>query len=127
MEKPAPQPTEVSRPYWDGLERGVLTLQRCTGCGKFRHYPRLLCDSCYSLEVEWVQASGRGELHSWTVAHHAFHGGFAEELPYVLAVVDLEEGVRAMGRLRGVPAGDIRIGLPVQFTVEEHLPVFVAR
>ncbi len=79
-----------------------------------------------------MEASGRGEVHSWTVAHHAFHPGFIGELPYVLVVVDLEEGVRALGRLRGVPSPEIRIGLPVQLTVEQRddglaLPAFVRR
>jgi uncharacterized OB-fold protein len=128
--KPVPHPNEVSAPYWESLEQGVLSLQRCTTCKKFRHYPRLVCDSCYSLDVEWVESSGRGEVHSWTVAHHAFHPGFVADLPYVLAVVDLEEGVRAMGRLRGIDPAEIRIGLPVEFTVEQRddgvaLPAFV--
>ena len=128
--KPVPHPNEVSAPYWEGLEQGVLNLQCCSACKKFRHYPRLVCDSCYALDVEWVESSGRGEVHSWTVAHHAFHPGFVGDLPYVLAVVDLEEGVRAMGRLRGIDAADIRIGLPVEFTVEQRedgvsLPTFV--
>ena len=132
VSKPVPHPSELSAPYWESLSQGVLSLQRCARCEKFRHYPRLVCDGCYSMDVDWVEASGRGEIHSWTVAHHAFHPGFVGDLPYVLAVVDLEEGVRALGRLRGVPPVDIRIGLPVQFTVEQRedglaLPVFVRR
>jgi uncharacterized OB-fold protein len=130
MSKPVPQPTEISTPYWGALSEGVLSIQRCTGCGAHRHYPRELCDKCYSMEFEWVTTSGRGTLHSWTVAHHAFHAGFADELPYIVAIVDLEEGVRAMGRLRNVPAREIRIGLPVQFVAEERedgvtLPAFI--
>ncbi len=130
MTKPVPQPTEVSTPYWGALSEGVLSIQKCAGCGAFRHYPRELCDCCYSTEVEWVTASGRGTIHSWTVAHHAFHAGFADELPYTVVIVDLEEGVRAMGRLRNVPAREIRIGLPVQFVSEERedgvtLPAFI--
>lgn len=71
-----------------------------------RHYPRLLCDRCYSTEAAWHEASGRGRIHSWTVAHHAFHPAFAADLPYTLLTVDLEAGVRALGRWRGdgVPA-----------------------
>jgi hypothetical protein len=128
--KPVPHPNDVSLPYWQGLEQGVLSLQRCLRCKHLRHYPRPVCDRCYSMEVEWVEASGRGAIHSWTVAHHAFHPGFVADLPYVLAVVDLEEGVRAMGRLRGVAHGELRIGLPVEVTVAQRddglaLPVFV--
>ena len=130
--KPVPHANELSQPYWDGLTIGVLSLQCCVACGKFRHYPRLICDQCYSLEVKQVAASGRGVIHSWTVAHHPFHPGFAEDLPYVLAVVDLDEGVRAMGRLHHVAADEIRLGLPVQFVPEKRddgitLPTFVPR
>ena len=73
-------------------------LQCCNNCGKVRHYPCLLCDACYSNAVHWKPATGRGTVHSWTVAHHAFHPAFADELPYVLVTVDLEDGVRALGR-----------------------------
>ena len=130
VSKPAPHPTDVSLPYWESLSQGVLSLQRCAHCDKYRHYPRLVCDNCYSLEVEWVESSGRGEIHSWTVAHHAFHPGFVGDLPYVLVIVELDEGVRSMGRLRGIDAADIRIGLAVEFTVEQRqdgvtLPAFV--
>ena len=99
--KPAPQITGLSRPYWEAAAQGVLVLQRCSGCGKVRHYPRLLCDQCYSDAVEWIPASGKGRIHSWTVAHHAFHPAFAAELPYTLITIDLDEGVRALGRWRG--------------------------
>lgn len=99
--KPAQIPTELSRPYWEGAAVGRLMIQRCTACGKLRHYPRLLCDACYSDAVDWVEASRRGAIHSWTVSHHAFHPAFKAELPYTLVTVDLEESVRALGRWTG--------------------------
>jgi uncharacterized OB-fold protein len=99
--RPAQIATDLSRPYWDAAAQGRLVLQCCAACGKIRHYPRLLCDSCYSDTAHWVPASGYGAIHSWTVAHHAFHPAFADELPYVLVTVDLAEGVRALGRWRG--------------------------
>ena len=98
--KPAPQPSELSRPYWDAAAEGRLVLQCCAACGRTRHYPRHLCPACYSNAVLWKPASGRGTVHSWTVAHHAFHPAFAAELPYTLVTVDLVEGVRALGRWR---------------------------
>lgn len=110
-DKPLPHPSPLSQAYWDAAAGGRLVIQRCAACGKLRHYPRLLCDSCYSDAVDWVQASGRGKVHSWTVCHHAFHPGFAAELPYTLVTVDLEEGVRALGRWQGDAFG---IGTPVQ-------------
>lgn len=97
-DKPVATPTELSQPYWDGVARGELRLQACAACGTIRHYPRLLCDRCYSDAVEWRTASGRGRVHSWTVAHHPYHPAFAAELPYTLVLVDLDEGPRALGR-----------------------------
>jgi hypothetical protein len=128
--KPVPEPTRDSKPYWDGLDEGRLLLQQCAACRKIRHYPRPVCDACYSMEVDWVEASGRGRVHSWTVAHHPFHAGFKDELPYILALVDLEEGVRMNAQMRGMAADEMRIGLPIRVDFERTtdgvtLPVFV--
>ena len=98
--KPLPQVSEVSRPYWEAAAEGRLLLQRCGKCATIRHYPRLLCSACYSDAVDWTEASGHGTVHSWTVAHHAFHKAFAAQLPYTLVTVDLDEGVRALGHWR---------------------------
>jgi uncharacterized OB-fold protein len=128
--KPLPEPGRDSKPYWDALREGRLVIQACGACGKLRHYPRPVCDVCYSMKVAWRQVSGRGRLHSWTVSHHPFHPGFKSELPYVLATVDLEEGVRMLAQLRGVASEEIAVGLPVEVvferaTEELTLPVFV--
>ena len=112
--KPLPEPTRDSKPYWDGLNEGRLLLQQCAACRKVRHYPRPVCDGCYSMEVAWIEASGRGRVHSWTVAHHPFHPAFKGELPYIVAVVDLAEGVRMNAQMRGVTPGEMAIGLPVR-------------
>ena len=71
--RPVPPPSALSAPYWEAAAAGRLMIQRCGDCGLLRHYPRLLCNSCYSTAVDWVEASGRGAIHSWTVAHHAYH------------------------------------------------------
>jgi uncharacterized OB-fold protein len=128
--KLTPSPTADTQPYWDGLNEGRLRLQRCADCGKLRHYPRPVCDACFSMNVAWVDASGRGSVHSWTVTHHAFHPGFKPDLPYALVTVDLDEGVRMQAQLRGLDPSELRIGLPVQVAFEAAtdsltLPVFV--
>jgi uncharacterized protein len=128
--KPVPSPTRDTQPYWDGLNEGKLLIQKCGQCGKLRHYPRPLCDACYSFEVEWVEASGIGKVHSWTVTHHPFNMGFKRDLPYALVTVDLAEGVRMQAQLRDVPVERIAIGFPVTLRVERAkdgltLPYFV--
>lgn len=128
-QKPVPQPTPESAPYWEGAKQGKFLLQRCINCAKVRHYPRIICDHCYSSKVEWIEASGHGKIHSWTIAHHAFHPAFAAEVPYVLVTVDLEEGVRSLGRLQ--KDSSIWLDMPVRVTFEQTaegtpLPVFIA-
>lgn len=127
--KPRPTPTLDSQPFWDGIKEGRLLLQKCGNCGKVRHYPRPMCDACYSMEVDWVEAAGRGTVHSWTVAHHAFNPGFKGELPYVVALVDLDEGVRISAQMRDVKPDAMKIGMPVRIDLEDAgngviLPVF---
>ena len=113
-QKPIPDPTLESQPFWDALREHRLTIQQCASCGKFRHYPRPVCDQCYSLDVKWSEISGEGVVHSWAVCHHAFHPGFKDEIPYVLVTVDLAEGVRMVGRLLDAKADSLRIGQPVR-------------
>jgi uncharacterized OB-fold protein len=129
-DKPLPEPSPDTAPYWDGLHAGKLMLQSCGACGKIRHYPRPVCPFCYSMETRWQPASGRGLVHSWTITHHAFHPGFKRDLPLMLATVDLDEGVRMQAQLRGVDASDLKIGMPVRIVFEAAtkdvtLPVFV--
>ena len=129
--KPMPHPDAVSQPYWDAAAEGRLSLQRCTSCGLVRHYPQHVCPRCTSLGVEWIDASGRGTVQSWTVAHHAYHPAFKTDVPYTLVIVDLSEGPRALGRLDPASQGSLRLGLPVRisFTHEPGgaaLPVFTA-
>lgn len=129
--KPAPHPSALTQPYWDGTAQGELRIQHCAACGKPRHYPRYICDACHSFDVTWKPASGRGTVHSWTVAHHAFHAGFRGDLPYTLVVVDLAEGVRCLGRFSEPAGRGLRIGLPVCLSFTEGggsyaLPVFSA-
>lgn len=127
--KPIPHPSPDTQPYWDGLAAGKLLIQRCRGCGKLRHYPRPVCDGCWSMAHDWVAASGRATVHSWTVCHHPFHIGFKAESPYVLLTVDLAEGVRAMGQLRGLDPAALKLGLAMELGFERTaegpvLPVF---
>ncbi len=119
---------ELSAPYWEGAGRNALVLQRCDNCGKIRHYPRVLCDHCYSFATSPVEVSDTGEVHSWTVTHHAFARDLPAEPPYTLVTVDMSSGVRMLGLLRR--SEQIRCGLPVRLTFEQRsdrdpLPVFV--
>ncbi|MEQ8231143.1 MAG: OB-fold domain-containing protein [Gammaproteobacteria bacterium] len=118
-DKPRPEPTALSAPYWDGLRAHRLLLQRCSRCGQVRHYPRPVCDACYAMEYDWVEASRVGRVHSWTVCHHAFDPAFKAELPYVLVTVDLDEGVRVQAPLRGAGDDALRLDRAVAIDFED--------
>ena len=120
--KPLPRIDEESRGYWEALARHELYLQRCRDCGTLRFYPRALCPSCLSSAVEWVRASGRGTVYTFTVTHQNQAPGFREELPYVLAIVELEEGPRLMTNVIGCPPDALRVGMPVEVVFDDVTP-----
>lgn len=130
-ERPLPTPTRESQPYWDGLREGRFMLQHCAKCGKARHYPRPVCPHCFSMENTWREAPLGGRIHSWTVCHHPFNFFFKSMAPYVVALVDMEAGVRVNAPLRGVADDALKIGAPVRLAFEPvtkdvTLPYFVA-
>ena len=117
--KPLPRIDEESRGYWEALARHELYFQRCRDCGTKRFPPRAACPSCLSSATEWVRASGRGAVHTFTVTHQNQAPGFREELPYVLAIVELAEGPRLMTNVVGCPPDTVRIGMPVEVVFED--------
>jgi uncharacterized OB-fold protein len=100
--KPQPQIAPGNEPYWQALREHRLVIQRCANCKQLRHYPRPMCDACYSMEFDWQELPARGHVHSWTVTHHPFHPGFKRDVPYVTVTVDLESGIRLQTPLLGV-------------------------
>jgi uncharacterized OB-fold protein len=101
--------------YWDSARRHALELPYCTACRAFHHYPRAVCPQCLSSDLEWRAVSGRGRLHTFTVVHRG-PKEFPLGTPYVLAIVELDEGPRLMSNLIGVAAdpGAVHIGMPVE-------------
>ena len=123
---PMPEPTELSRPFWDGAKEHQLIIFRCRECGHHIHPPRPLCDRCLSWSVAPHPVSGRGTLFSYTVTPSAFHPYWADRVPYVVALVDLDEeaGVRLMTNLVDCPEDLLRVGLAVEVVFEERAPGF---
>jgi uncharacterized protein len=126
--KPAPAPDERSQPFFDGAARGVLMLQRCRACSAW-HFPvREVCPECLATDLEWTQASGRGQVHSFVIMHRVFHPGFGDRVPYNLAVVELDEGPRMNTNLVGVEDDAIHVGMRVRARFDEDAPgVFIPR
>ena len=115
---PVPTPDEASAQYFEGAAAGRLMLMRCLSCGTYRYPSRDRCDACWSTDTEWVQASGRATLHSWVIFHQVYHPGFADRVPYNVAVVELEEGPRITTNIVGVGNDALRAGMPLQVTFE---------
>ena len=116
--KPLPRIDESNRPHWEGARAGELRVQRCLGCGALRYPPSRWCSQCLSEETEWVATGGKGKVWSWCVFHRAYFKGFEAEIPYVVALIELDEGIRLYSNLVGVPREDIRIGMPVRAVFE---------
>ena len=117
--KPIPIPDEASRPFYEGAREHRLMLQRCSACGTW-HWPVISrCPACLSTDVSWAQASGKGTLYTFALMHQILHPGFASEVPYNVAEIDLEEGVRMSSNIIGCSNDDLRIGMPLEVTFED--------
>lgn len=111
LAKPMPQPTPVSRPFWDGLRDNRVLIQRCGACDAWVFYPRSRCHHCLSDDLAWHQVSGTGTLYTFTIARQPTAPFFADEVPQRLAVVELDEGVRLTTTLVEVDDADVRVGM----------------
>ena len=117
--KPLPAPTLETRPYWDGCKRHELRIQRCAACGHYQFYPRIYCAQCFSDRVEWVTASGRATVLTFTVVRRPVSPAFAQDVPYVVALVTLEEGPSMMTNIIGCAPEQVAIGMRVAVTFED--------
>jgi uncharacterized protein len=111
--KPLPGPDAVSGPYWQAAAEGRLLVQHCPSCGHRQWYPRALCTAC-GADPEWLECSGRGTVHTYTVVRQMGMRAFRDEVPYVVAMVDLEEGPRVMGGITDCEPEAVAIGMPVE-------------
>ncbi|HEY1822842.1 MAG TPA: Zn-ribbon domain-containing OB-fold protein [Trebonia sp.] len=110
---PAPAVNPETREFWAATAQGRLLLKRCLDCASVIWYPRAFCPECASLRTEWFEASGRGQIYSYTVNQRG-EGAYKEAAPYVLAYVELDEGPRIMTNITGADDADLAIGLPVE-------------
>jgi uncharacterized OB-fold protein len=104
---PAPQVTPETQPFWDAAGRGTLLVKTCRACGQPHHYPRALCPFCFSDRTEWVTASGRGTIYSYSVMRRV-------PAPYAIAYVTLEEGPTMMTNIVDCDLDALRIGQAVK-------------
>ncbi len=121
--RPLPEADPDSAPFWEGVSRGELLLQRCGECATFRFPPGETCPHCLSREADWRPASGRGRVFSWIVVRHPIPREiFADQVPYIVALIELEEGVRIASNLVNIDPGDVSDGMPVAVTFRHVAP-----
>jgi uncharacterized protein len=106
--------------FWDGCRAGKFLLKHCNACGRDHFYPRPFCPTCWSDDVSWQEASGRGTLYTYSVVPVNDLPPFNERVPYVAAIVELDEGPRVMTNVEGVPHDALRIGMEL---VVDYKPI----
>lgn len=119
VQKPLPLADQDSTSFWQAMSEHRLTVQHCRDCGNHQHYPRLLCTSCASRNLELVDAAGSGTVYATTVVRRAPSPAFADDVPYVVALVELDEGPRLMANVVDCAVDDVVIGMPVTVVYED--------
>lgn len=112
----------LTEPYWAGARRGELLIQRCQACGHRWHPPLPRCPACHSADIAWTPVSGRGHVYTYTVVYHATHVAMADKVPYISALIELEEGPRVLTNLRNCTEDEVRVGMPVRLRFEALTP-----
>lgn len=120
-----PSPEGLNAEFYAHAQGGVLHLQRCADCAAFHHPPRYRCANCGSGELRWVPSPGRGTLFSWAITHRPYDRGWADQIPYITGVIELDEGVRLVGALEGVAAGELALGLSLRTRLAPRTEEFV--
>lgn len=120
-----PTPDLITEAFWDGLKEHRLLIQRCSQCAKFQFPPLPACRSCLS-SLEWVDSKGTGTLYTWTVVRRATHSILGTWVPYVLAIIRMDEGVLFCSHVMGETPESLRADMPVRvhFVLAENGYVF---
>ena len=120
--KPLPRITPDSEPFYQGLRERKLLLPFCLSCETPHLPPGPVCPQCFGDRLEWRQASGRGRISSWTVVHKAWFPAFADDIPYNVVQVELDEGPRLTANVIDLPNQRLEIGLPVEIVFDDVTP-----
>ncbi|HRC62375.1 MAG TPA: Zn-ribbon domain-containing OB-fold protein [Dehalococcoidia bacterium] len=113
-DKPLPFRTSWTQSFWDGTKRGEFLIQRCSNCDTPRFPPKPVCSNCWSTDYREVPAAGTGTVYTFTVQYRAGVPAFANDVPYAIVLVELDEGVRVMSDMVNCDAEEVHIGMPVK-------------
>ena len=118
-QKPLPQPNPDTKPFWDGCKEHQLRFQKCKVCGHIRWPAAIICPDCHAKETKWITAAGKGTVYSFTVYHQAFHPAFKDDIPYVTAIIALDEGPRLLSNIVGCAPDEVYCDMPVEVIWED--------
>jgi hypothetical protein len=117
--KPLPGVLPESEEYWKAAKRHELVFQKCRSCGQEIYFPRLICHKCLSGDLEWFRSSGQGIVYSYTIIHQVSHESFAQDVPYVYAIIELLEGIRMISNIINIDPHQVKIGMKVKTVFED--------
>ena len=123
----APQIDASTQEFWDAARRGVLRIKHCNACGANHYYPRPFCPKCWSTDVNWFDAAGTGTLYTYSVVHSNDLPAFRDRVPYVVAIVDLDEGPRMETNIVDCPLDELRVGMRVTVAFEDEGDIVLPR
>ena len=118
--KPKPRPAPESLPYWQAAKEHRLALPKCEDCDKFWFPPSRACPQCLSMNASFQTVSGRGKVFSFVTFHRVYRPAFAQDVPYVVALVELEEGPRLLTNILGISHEDVRCEMPVEVVFDDY-------
>ncbi|MFC2038249.1 Zn-ribbon domain-containing OB-fold protein [Chloroflexota bacterium] len=117
--KPLPGIDGENKPFWDYCKKHELRMQKCLQCGTIRYPVSPICQNCLHMEFEWEKLSGKGKVYSFTIIRRASHPGFAGEVPYTVAIIELEEGTRLISNVIDCKPEDVWVEMPVEVVFED--------
>ncbi len=120
--KPLPLPSPESEPFWAGARDHKLLMQKCASCGEFWFPPGTICPHCGAQEFSWAETSGRGRVFTFVTFQRLYNKAWDGELPYVVAIVELEEGPRMLTGLTGIDAAEVVCDLAVRVVFDDVTP-----
>ena len=117
--KPLPKPKPWTKEFWEGCKRRELLIQQCSDCGEKICYPKMFCPGCGSSNLKWVKSTGRGKIYTYSVIYESPPSSFANDTPYIVAIIELDKGVRMMSNIVGCKPEEVKIDAQVEVVFED--------
>jgi uncharacterized OB-fold protein len=117
--KPIPVPDNISRTFWENAKAHKLLLQRCRDCGTYQSFPQSCCRRCLADNPEWIESSGKGKVYSFTIIHRPPSHSFEEDVPYIVAIIELDEGPRLMSNIIEAKPDEVQVNMRVEVIFDD--------